>query len=62
MQNESGLDRVIRVVLGVFALVSSFWLSGIPQIVVFVLGAGLFVTGITGYCGLYALLKVKTNR
>ena len=60
--NESGLDRAIRVVLGiallalkVIGVVSGGW--GIAFIIV---GALALFTGVVGFCPLYAVLKLKT--
>ena len=62
--NESGLDRIIRVVLGIVLLALSFGgvVSGGWGIVVLVLGAVALLTGIVGFCPLYALLKFRTNK
>ena len=61
--NESTIDRIIRVVLGVLLLVLSLAgvVTGTWGIVLIVLGAILLVTGLVGFCPLYALLKIKTN-
>jgi Protein of unknown function (DUF2892) len=62
--NEAPLDRVIRIALGIalaaLALagaVSAPWLY-----VVWVVAAIALVTGIVGFCPLYALLRVSTKR
>ena len=62
--NESGVDRIIRVVLGIVLLALSFGgvVSGGWGIVVLVLGAVALLTGIVGFCPLYALLKFRTNK
>lgn len=61
--NESAWDRVIRVVLGI-ALLYLGWAGVVTG------GAGLFLkivgfvpllTGLAGFCPLYALLRVRTN-
>lgn len=56
-KNESDLDRAIRITIGtltiMYALLSQMWwllLIGIP----------LLLTGIVGFCGLYALLGIST--
>mgnify|MGYP002663137643 CR=1 FL=1 len=62
--NESKLDRIIRVLIGV-ALVALNLLqvvSGPLGVVSLVLGAILLITGAVGFCPLYALLKIRTNR
>ena len=60
-QNEGTFDRVTRVVVGSLALVLGFfWLTGVLQIVAYVVGVVALATGIIGYCGLYSLLGVST--
>ena len=62
--NESGLDRVIRVIAGIALLVLFFSniISGTFGIVLAVIGGVLLVTGAVGFCPLYALLKFRTNK
>ncbi|MHB8136504.1 MAG: YgaP family membrane protein [Anaerolineaceae bacterium] len=62
--NESGLDRIIRVVVGAALLVLYFTqvVAGGLGIVSVVIGAVLLITGIVGFCPLYALLKIQTNK
>ena len=62
--NESGVDRIIRVVLGIILLALSFGsvVTGGLWIVVLVLGAVALLTGIVGFCPLYAMLKIRTNK
>ena len=62
--NESGLDRVIRVIAGIALLVLFFAniISGTLGIVLAVIGGVLIVTGAVGFCPLYALLKFRTNK
>ncbi len=62
--NESGIDRIIRVVLGI-VLVALYWsgmVAGGLGVVFLVLGIIALVTGIVGFCPLYALLKIRTKR
>jgi len=59
--NEGIIDRVGRVVLGViFLLISNYWVGGLPKIALLVLGIVMVLTSISGFCGLYTLIKVKT--
>ncbi len=62
--NESGVDRIIRVVLGIVLLALS--LGGVVSsgwgIVLLVVGALALLTGIVGFCPLYFLLKFHTNK
>ena len=61
--NESGLDRGIRVVLGVVLLALYLFhvVSGGLGILFLVLGAIALITGVVGFCPLYTLLKIKTK-
>jgi len=54
--NESGLDRVIRVVLGVVILMF------LPRTAWAWLGLLPLVTGLFGYCALYQLFGWSTKR
>ncbi len=62
--NESGLDRLIRVVLGIVLLALNFGgiVSGGFGIVLVVVGALALLTGIFGFCPLYAVLKIRTKK
>jgi len=62
--NESGLDRIIRVVAGAALLALYFTqvVSGGLGIAAVVIGAVLLITGVVGFCPLYGLLKINTNR
>jgi len=62
--NESGIDRAIRVVLGI-AMLSLGWAGVVTGGwgVVFKIGGLLpLLTGLIGFCPLYAILKFRTNR
>ncbi len=61
--NESGIDRIIRAVVGIalIALAASSVVTGAFGIVFWVVGAVLLLTGIVGFCPLYALLKIRTK-
>jgi len=62
--NESGLDRIIRVVVGMvlFVLYFTGTVTGGLGIVFLVLGAVALLTGAVGFCPLYKLLKISTNK
>jgi hypothetical protein len=62
--NESLVDRIIRIVVGALLMVLYFLgvVTGGWGIVLIVLGAILLITGIIGFCPLYALLKIKTKK
>jgi hypothetical protein len=62
--NEAGWDRIARIVLG-FVLLYLGWAGVVTG------GWGVFfkwigfvplLTGIAGWCPIYALLKVRTNK
>jgi hypothetical protein len=62
--NESTVDRIIRVVLGIvlLALYLTGVVSGALGIVFIVLGVIALVTGVIGFCPLYVLLKINTKK
>ncbi len=62
--NESSLDRVIRVVLGIILLALNLGgvVTGSWGIVLLAVGAIFIVTGLIGFCPLYALLKIRTRK
>jgi hypothetical protein len=63
-KNESNLDRIIRVVFGVVLVLLYVFnvVAGTVGVVSLVLGAILLITGVIGFCPLYSLLKIRTNK
>lgn len=62
-KNEGSLDRDIRLVLGVLLMIPAvFMLHGIFQIVVAVLAVVMFATAAMGFCPLYSVIGIKTNK
>lgn len=62
--NESNIDRIIRVILGV-AMLALGWANILPGtlgIVFRYLGFVPLLTGLIGFCPAYALLKIRTNK
>jgi hypothetical protein len=62
--NESGIDRVIRVVVGL-ALLALGWtgmVGGVVGEIFKYLGFVPLLTGIVGFCPLYTLFKFRTNK
>ena len=69
-RNEGTLDRIIRVILGVILLAVGIWgcvcgcvcgcVTGALMWVLIVVGAIALVTGIIGWCCLYALCGWST--
>jgi hypothetical protein len=61
-QNESALDRVIRLVIGVALGILVFTtLTGAWQIVAAIVAAVMLLTGAVGFCPLYALFRISTK-
>ena len=61
-QNESSTDRIIRVIIGIALFIAgSVWFTGITQTIILVIAAIALITGIIGFCGLYALLGISTK-
>lgn len=63
LKNENVLDRWIRVIFfEVFFLLAFFWLSGLLAIISYVFALVMLVTAITGFCGVYKMFGVNTNK
>ncbi len=62
--NKSPLDRTIRIVvgLGLAGLAIAGVVTAPIVFAVWLVAAVLIVTGIVGFCPLYALLRVSTRR
>jgi hypothetical protein len=61
LQNESMLDRSIRIILGlIIAIISYFTLTGVLQIAAYVVAAILIFTALTGFCLIYKILGIST--
>lgn len=62
--NEASWDRILRVVGGAALVILYFTgvLTGAWGIVLAVLGGVFIVTGLIGWCPIYALLHLRTNR
>lgn len=63
MKNEGKSDRTIRAVVGVVFLVLGYAaLSGALQVIAYIVGIVLIFTAVTGFCLLYKLLGIDTNK
>lgn len=62
--NESSIDRYIRVIVGVVLLVLGWTgiVGGTLGMIFKILGFLPLVTGLVGFCPLYALFRFKTNK
>jgi hypothetical protein len=61
--NESALDRVVRIGLGVFLVaLGGLGVVAAPLVyVVWVVAAVVLLTGIVGFCPLYAVFRFSTR-
>ncbi|MCA9276795.1 MAG: DUF2892 domain-containing protein [Phycisphaerales bacterium] len=63
--NENGIDRTLRLILGVVLLIASYmWLGvaagEITGIIAAVIGAVMLITGLVGFCPAYRLVGMST--
>jgi len=62
--NEAGWDRIIRVVLGIVLLVlgwGNIVQGGFGEFLKY-FGLLPLITGLVGFCPVYGILKLKTNK
>jgi hypothetical protein len=64
MRNMGSIDRLIRVVAGVIVILIAALVSmnDIAQIILWVVGAILVLTTAIGFCPLYKLLHISTQK
>lgn len=56
-RNIGNLDRILRVILGIYAMLLGFmFISGLVGNLLGFVGLVAFATGASGWCGIYALL------
>lgn len=62
--NESSVDRVIRAALAAVAVVVALLVGAgsVLGIILFVIAAILLITAAVGFCPLYRILGLRTNR
>lgn len=58
--NEGNLDRVIRGVVSIVAMIGAYLTTGPIQTGLIVLAIAMAFTAVTGFCGLYTLLGINT--
>jgi hypothetical protein len=57
-QNIGEMERLLRVILGIYAMLLGFlFVQGVVGIILGVVGGIALLTGLTGWCGIYTLLK-----
>ena len=60
-QNEGSTDRIIRVFVGIGLVATGlFWSTGVMQIIAYGIGAVALITGVLGFCELYAVFGIST--
>jgi len=61
--NESPADRIVRIVLGIIlaALAITGVATGALAAVAWIVAAIALVTGVVGFCPLYAIFRVSTK-
>ena len=64
MQRNMGTtDRIIRVIIGIAALlVALLATSGVADIILYIVAAIMLITAIAGTCPLYIPLKISTKK
>jgi hypothetical protein len=61
--NMGTADRIIRFIAGIVVLIVAFIaVSGVAQIVLWVVGGILVLTALVGFCPLYAIFHLSTKR
>ncbi len=62
--NEAGVDRVVRILLGIILLVLGWAgvVTGGLGLFLKVVGFVPLITGLVGWCPLYAILRFSTRR
>lgn len=61
--NESKMDRIIRIVLGVILIIALFFVESTGlKIFLGIVGVLLVITGAIGFCLIYKLLGINTNK
>jgi len=62
--NEASWDRIARVVIGAVLLFLGFGstIGGALGVIVGIAGVVLVVTGLVGFCPLYTVFKINTNK
>jgi len=63
MKNLGGIERVVRLILGLLLIEAGyFWLGGGAQMLAIAAGLLLLATALLGFCPVHKLLKINTLR
>jgi len=61
VKNVGTVDKIVRVIVGILALVGVFIVSGtVLKVILGIVAILMFFTAVTGYCGLYRVLGIST--
>ena len=62
--NESGADRLIRIIVGILLFILGFMVlkNRVLGIIFDIIGIIIFITGITGFCALYKPFGINTKK
>jgi membrane-bound ClpP family serine protease len=61
VKNVGTVDKIVRVIVGILALVGVFLVSGtVLKVILGIVAIMMFFTAITGFCGLYRVLGIST--
>ena len=60
--NESNVDRIIRFIIAIAALIGGLATSGALSIILFVVSVIMLVTALVGWCPLYRIFGISTKR
>lgn len=61
-RNQNNIERLIRTIVGLVFLILTYYTDGVIQIILAIVGALLFATGVIGFCPLYKVLKIDTSK
>jgi hypothetical protein len=61
VQNESDLDKRIRLIIGAIAFLLALFTTGTIQILAFIVAALAIFTGLSGFCLLYKIFGISTK-
>ena len=61
LNNVGTVDKIVRMILGILAMVGVFLVSGtVLKVILGIVAILMFFTAITGYCALYRFLGIST--
>ena len=58
LKNEATIDRILRIIIGLIFVYLGYTIN--PWL--YIVAAIGIITGLTGYCALYKIFGIKTNK